>query len=310
MMSPAPLSAEELKSFHESENERIRLAFEATHEGRVAVRQRTELVDSLCLRLWRNLISEAQDGPASFCLVAVGGYGRRSLFPGSDVDLLFLCADQSVEREWKDGIRSLSQELWDLRLRVSPATRTLQECSHFDRENVEFTISLLDSRYLAGDLQLFNRLQQTVIPNLVVRERQPLVQRLAELSRARYAKFADTIFHLEPNVKDVPGGLRDYNVAWWLSLITALEKRRVPKQPEALIPDPWREEAGKALDFLFSARCFLHYRAGEETTTCFPGRRKTKRRRPAWEFPAARRGIPAPGCATTSAMPARSAAWP
>ncbi len=90
--------------------------------------------------------------------------------------------------------------------------------------NVEFSISLLDCRFLAGNRELFARLHDKIIPRLVMREAQPMIQRLVEVTRSRHAKYGNTVFHLEPNVKDCPGGLRDFNVAHWLLVISAMDK--------------------------------------------------------------------------------------
>ncbi len=252
-----------LRQLCDRENDSIRRDFEAYQDGRAAVRARSALVDSLAVQLWNSLIADDPGGTPAFCLAALGGYGRGTLFPGSDVDLLFLFADPDTERNSRDKIRSLCQELWDLRQRVSHTTRNLQECGRLDYENIEFTISLLDCRYLAGDTKLFAQLHQEVLPQLVVRERQPLVQELVELARERHAKFGETIFHLEPNLKDGLGGLRDYNVASWLAMIAHFEKH-LTSPPEALFPSPLRDEATRALDFMFAARCFLHNRAGRD----------------------------------------------
>jgi [protein-PII] uridylyltransferase len=260
----APSISGALRTFCDQENERIRSAFESYHDGRAVVRERTALVESVCTQLWRSLVAPAPEESPGFCLAAIGGFGRRALFPASDIDLLFLCADTAVEESRRTAIRAFCQELWDLRLRVSPATRLLTECGRLDYDNIEFTISLLDCRYLAGDPQLFARLREKVLPGVVIRERQPLVQRLSELSRARHAKYGNTIFQLEPNIKETPGGLRDYNLASWLSLISACEKRARHAQPEVLFPPPLRDESTRALDFLLAVRCFLHYRAGRD----------------------------------------------
>ena len=117
-------------------------------------------------------------------------------------------------------IPRMSQALWDLHLRVSPTTRSLAECGKLHRDNLEFNISLLDCRYLCGDAELFEQLHSRVIPKMVAREALELQQRLTDLTSARHNKYGHTIFHLEPNIKDYPGGLRDYQVACWLSLIS------------------------------------------------------------------------------------------
>ncbi len=157
--------------------------------------------------------------------------------------------------------------MWDLKLKLSPATRTLAECERFDPNNVEFAISLLDCRYVAGDRELFSRLREKVVPRLVVRECKNLIQNLGEITRGRHHKFGNTVFHLEPNVKDGPGGLRDYNVAYWLALISAMEKLRTWPDPKTLLPVSSRRLLDAALDFQMSARCFLHFRHGRHDNT-------------------------------------------
>ena len=244
----------------------IRQEFERTGEGRAAVLQRTHLVEDILRKLWLEIIHAADSGPPNLALLATGGFGRGWLFPFSDIDLLFLFADGHAEQAFKDPVRRFSQELWDLRLKLSPASRTLAECERFDPGNTEFTISLLDCRYLAGDRDVFRRLHDKVIPRLVTRESKALVQGLAEVTRTRHGKHGLTLYHLEPNLKEAPGGLRDYNVACWLALISAMDKLRV--WPEASsFRTPVREQMENALDFLMSTRCFLHFRHGRDDNT-------------------------------------------
>jgi len=256
-----------LRELYAAESARIREDFSAKGDGRSAVHGRTALIDSIALRLWKDLISADETGPENVALVALGGYGRRWLFPFSDVDILFLHAGGGPDRDLKQRLSSFSQEIWDLRLRLSPATRTFSECEKFDPNNVEFAISLLDCRYLAGDRSLFNRLHDQLIPKLVSRESRAIVQRLTDLTHGRYNKFGNTVFHLEPNVKDGPGGLRDYNLAHWLALIAAMEEQGAWPDEATLLP-PWlRGRFDSALDFLMSVRCFLHFRHGRDDNT-------------------------------------------
>jgi len=262
-MSTASLSSE-LRDLYTEESARIQQHFAVTGDGRAAVQQRTRLVEAIIQKLWQQIISAEENGPSGFALVALGGFGRGWLFPHSDVDLLFLHSNHESEPAYKDSIRRFSQELWDLRMKVSPTTRSLSECDRFDAANVEFTISLLDSRYLLGDRELFHRLHDKIIPRLVMREAQSLVQSLAEVTRSRHAKYGNTVFHLEPNVKDGPGGLRDYNVACWLALISAMDKLRDWPEARTLLPLSTRKQFDSALDFLMSVRCFLHLRQGRD----------------------------------------------
>jgi [protein-PII] uridylyltransferase len=253
----------ELRGSLNDESARIQREFAASGDGRAAVAQRTELIEGILQRLWVDLISPDADKPRNFALVATGGFGRGWLFPYSDIDLLFLFSDRSAEQAFKDNVRRFSQELWDLRLKLSPASRVLAECERYDPSNTEFTISLLDCRYLAGGHDLFARLHDKVIPKLVEREAGPLLQGLAEVTRERHGRFGQTVYHLEPNLKETPGGLRDYNVACWLALISAMDK--LHDWPEASsLRAPVRRQLDAALEFLMSARCFLHFRHGRD----------------------------------------------
>ncbi len=274
-MTTAPTVHNELRDLYARESAAIEQEFSVTGEGRSAVARRTALVDLIVQRLWNDSIinsdvhsdGDSTSGPKNFALVATGGFGRGWLFPYSDIDLLFLHAGGASEVEFKDPIRRFSQELWDLRLKLSPATRTVAECEKLDPNNVEFAISLLDCRYLAGDRDLYSRLHEKAVPRLVGRECHNLIQNLAEITRARHHKFGNTVFHLEPNVKDGPGGLRDYNVANWLALISAMEKLKVWPGAATLLPLSSRRALDAALDFQMSVRCFLHFRHGRHDNT-------------------------------------------
>jgi len=262
-MTAASLLISELRGSLAEESARIARDFAATGDGRAAVAQRTRLIEDILKRLWRDLVSADETAPREFALVATGGFGRGWLFPYSDIDLLFLYADRRGEETHKETVRRFSQELWDLKLKLSPSSRTLTECDRFDPNNTEFTISLLDCRYLAGDRDLFAKLHEKIIPKLLMREAKPLLQGLAEVTRERHGKFGHTIFHLEPNLKETPGGLRDYNVACWLALISSMGK--LGDWPHASsLRAPVRKQLDAALEFLMAARCFLHLRHGRD----------------------------------------------
>ncbi len=265
MMAASSLIGE-LRGSISDETARIQREFEATGDGRACVMQRTRMVEDVLARLWRDIVFPDDSKPANIALVATGGFGRGWLFPFSDIDLLFLYNDRESEQAFKDPIRRFSQELWDLRLKLSPASRTLSECERYDPNNTEFTISLLDCRYLAGDRDVFRKLHDKVIPRLIARESKTLLQGLAEVTRERHGKFGMTLYHLEPNLKEAPGGLRDCNVANWLALISAMDKLR--DWPEASsLRTPVRKQMDSAVDFLMSARCFLHFRHGRDDNT-------------------------------------------
>lgn len=256
-----PSSLASLRDFYGAESAKIRGVFEATGDGLGTVRARSALMDIVVTRLYDGLFPLR---PGDFCLVALGGYGRQVLFPHSDIDLLFLSADERIGRSHQNAVAAMVRLLWDLPLRLYRTSRTLAECSRFHPDNLEFSISLLDCRRLAGDASLFDRLRTVMLPGFVARERSDLLHHLAVVTRRRHVKHDCTIHHLEPNLKEAPGGLRDYHVASWLTLIVKLGKERRWVIPESAWPVALREEASRALEFLSSTRCFLHYRRGRD----------------------------------------------
>jgi [protein-PII] uridylyltransferase len=245
-----------LREFYLAETAHIRQSFEAEGDGMSAIRSRSDLVDNILRQTSEALVAAS---PGKVALVALGGYGRHSLFPFSDIDLMFLCVNDDAKGAARDGIRRMSQDLWDLRLKLSPTTRTLSECDRLDPENVEFSIALMDARFLAGDEEVFRRFKEEMFPAMMRREWQSLVRLLVERTQTRHEKYGRTIFHLEPNIKEGPGGLRDYNVACWLSLLDAVDGRG--SQAET------RPELEQAFDFLACVRTFLHYRSGRDDNT-------------------------------------------
>ena len=253
-----------LRDRYIEESARIASEFATNRDGREAITQRTVLVEQIVRDLWREFISPQENSPPGFSIVALGGFGRSWLFPHSDIDLLFLYADRGIEEQFRHPTRQFSQALWDLRLKFSPATRLLSECGRFDPANVEFAISLLDCRHLAGDMELFEQLHDRVLPKVIAGETRAMVQSLADVTRGRFEKYGNTVFHLEPNVKDTPGGLRDCSLALWLSLLSSMEQLQQWPDPKSLLPASARKQFEGAAEFLMSVRCFLHFRYGRD----------------------------------------------
>jgi [protein-PII] uridylyltransferase len=252
-----------LRQQHTQQGADLRAAFMRNGDGLAAVRLRTLQTESLIRQLWQEFAGGSA-APA-IAVVATGGFGRRELFPYSDVDVLFLCAQDSVERDFHDTIRAMTQAMWDVGLRASPATRTLKECDRIDPENLEFTISLLERRFLAGDQALYTRFEAELLPAAILRESGLLMENLCDMANARHAKYGHTIFHLEPNLKECPGGLRDHNLTEWLLLLGQLQATRA--WPAAAPVPMGQDDYEAAFDFLAAARCFLHYRSGRDTNT-------------------------------------------
>jgi [protein-PII] uridylyltransferase len=265
-MTPESLSLPRMRDAYQKETADLRLTFERSGDGSASLRRRSTLVDKIVRQLWTDL-AENQSEPANVTVVATGGFGRKELFPYSDIDILFLCANDSTERDCHEVIRTCTQAMWDIGLRASPATRTYKECDHVDPDNLEFVVSLLDRRYLCGDYALFKKLENDLLPSLVLREWNTIVQNLAEMARARHSKYGNTIFHLEPNIKECPGGLRDYHLSQWLNLLFSLQAQKAWPKASTNNFFAVHNDLESAFDFLAAARCFLHYRCGRDDNT-------------------------------------------
>jgi [protein-PII] uridylyltransferase len=185
---------------------------------------------------------------AGVALFAVGGFGRRELFPHSDIDLLIVPARDSAGPAVRDALSNFLRQLWDAGLRVSHAVHTPEECCELNERNVERAISLLDKRFLDGDAPLAARLEKNW-QRFLQAEGPGLMRHLCRITRARHLRFQNTIYHLEPNVKDGPGGLRDIQVLGWLRQLRGAE-------PDASLERP--------REFLSGLRRRLHEQAGRD----------------------------------------------
>jgi len=261
-MSSVVLAVDDLREQYTREMALVRQTCERTGDGTAAIRRRSAVVDRLLIEMWRRAFT-GQPVPNA-ALLALGGYGRKDLFPYSDIDVLFTFADEKTEVACKDAVRAIIQGMWDIGLRASPASRTVKEAGRFDPDNLEFTLATLDRRFLAGQFPLYQQLHQVVFPGLILSEWNTITQKLGEIARARHAKYGNTIFHLEPNIKDCPGGLRDYSLAVWFAVLFHLkETKEWPRQRGGVFQSA-RGDAEAAFDFLAAARCFLHFRHGRD----------------------------------------------
>ena len=208
-----------------------------------AIESRTAQVDGVVCAAFAEAL--AGNFPSGMAALAVGGFGRRELFPHSDVDVLLLTQNGMQAGALKGPVGVFVQKLWDAGLRLSHSVHTVEECCQLHEGNTELSISLIDRRFLAGDQALFLQLE-AAMPKFFRMHSRTLARHLAKLTRTRHGKFQHTIYHLEPNLKETPGGLRDLHVVHWLTKLNPLEA--VP-------------ELADARSFLFPLRYHLHVRS-------------------------------------------------
>ena len=169
--------------------------------GRHAMRQYSHRMDALVQQLY----AEAGSLTQSVAVFALGGYGRRELCLHSDVDLLILFAG-AIGREDERFLHAFLNPLWDLGLTIGHHVREVSEGAALDADNSEFLLALTDARSVVGDATL---LDQFLAASDVARTNSRTLDALKGLIAERHAKYNDTLYQLEPDVKEAPGGLRD-----------------------------------------------------------------------------------------------------
>ncbi len=194
-------------------------------------------------------------------VIAVGGYGRNEMAPQSDVDLLFLTPYKITA--WAESvIESSLYILWDLRLKVGHASRTIKDCMRLAREDYTIRTSLLEYRYLFGDETLANELRQTLHDDLFSSTGRDFVEaKLSERSE-RHKKQGGQRYVVEPNVKEGKGGLRDLQSLYWIAKYVHGVEDEVDLVKAGLFTQDELDTFDLAQDFLWTVRCHLHLVTG------------------------------------------------
>jgi len=189
-----------------------RKEFEQGTGAPALIRARSWQVDQLLQRAWSRFMGPAAE---QLALVAVGGYGRSELMPGSDVDLLILLPDNE-NNQFDQQITALLTFLWDTGLEVGHSVRTVQDCVEQSLADVTVVTNIMEARLLAGSEDLFQRMQQSTAPTKIWNSQDFFEVKSREQLR-RYKKYHDTAYNLEPNIKEGPGGLRDIQIIAWVA---------------------------------------------------------------------------------------------
>ncbi len=185
--------------------------FDAGRDIEVLVAEHAAFMDGVLCHLWQRHMPEG--APAA--LVAVGGYGRGELHPASDIDLLVLLS-APPDAALADRLEGFVTLLWDLNLEVGHSVRTLDDCVREAARDITVITNLMEARRLAGPPSLFQALNQAIAPTRIWPS-DAFFQAKWEEQQARWHKYGDTAYNLEPNIKENPGGLRDIQMIGWVT---------------------------------------------------------------------------------------------
>lgn len=195
-------------------------------------------------------------------VAAVGGYGRGTLAPGSDIDLLFVLPWKQTA--WGEQvIEFILYMLWDLGLKVGHATRSLDECVRMAKTDVTVRTAILEARIILGDEALFetlvNRFDQEVMRGTST---EFIHAKLAERDQ-RHTRQGESRYLVEPNVKEGKGGLRDLQTLFWISKYYYRVRTGEELVDKNVFTRAEFVSFAKAEDFLWAVRCHMHFQTGK-----------------------------------------------
>lgn len=253
------------KSALAATSEDLEARFKAGMPAMAAMEARSDAMDAVICALLDQAASKIF--PASnlttgerFAVIAVGGYGRATLAPFSDIDLLFLTPYKRASRV-EQMVEHVLYLLWDLGLKVGHATRTVEDCVRLAKTDMTIRTSMLEGRIIWGEEPLFEDLRDAFWNNVASDDLSFMTAKLEE-REDRHANYGDSRYLLEPNVKEGKGALRDLHALYWI----AKHHYRVEEVSELIergvLTAGERRRFRKAAEFFSTVRCHLHHWAG------------------------------------------------
>jgi [protein-PII] uridylyltransferase len=195
------------------------------------------------------------------CVAAVGGYGRGELAPFSDIDLLFVLPYKETARQ-EQVIEYILYMLWDLKLKVGQATRSIDECVRLARSDLTIRTAMLESRYLWGDRKLYNELRRRFYGEVADSTGPEFVEEKLAERDARHEKMGGSRYVLEPNIKEGKGGLRDLQTLYWIAKYLYKVDEVANVVDRGVLTKKEAHRFDRAHRFMWDVRCHLHFLAG------------------------------------------------
>ncbi|MBS6051369.1 MAG: bifunctional uridylyltransferase/uridylyl-removing protein GlnD [Haemophilus haemolyticus] len=217
------------------------------------IENRSDFYDALLIQLWQEIGLSEQQG---ISLIAVGGYGRREMFPLSDLDFLIL-VKQTPSQDIEEKITQFIQFLWDCGFEVGNSVRTLEQCESEGKQDITIATNLLEARFLAGNRPHFDALNE-LVKNADFWSKEDFFNAKVQEQIERYQRYHNTAYNLEPDIKYSPGGLRDLHLLHWVALrhSGALTLDAI-LQSGFIYPQEY-QQLQESRTFLFKVRFALH----------------------------------------------------
>ena len=257
------------KAFLKLENSQLQSLHRSGVGGREVCQARATLLDVLLRHILepvRARLEQAKTPPPNFALVAIGGYGRGELNPFSDIDIMFLHdSELSPGGKAKPQLGALTDgllyTLWDLGMKVGHSVRTVEDCVKVANSDMQSKTALIEARLVTGSKELFDRMQAVVTAKCVRGFEDAYIQARVTDQAARRAKFGNSPFMQEPNIKNGCGGLRDYQNLLWMAYFKYRTRTLDELEAKDLITEAEKKQLDTAYDYLLWTRNELHYAA-------------------------------------------------
>jgi len=246
-----PIAA--FKQLLKQKNDCLEAQFDPQQSVSGLLKEKSNFIDALLSGCWRHFMGRHAN---RISLIAVGGYGRRELFPYSDIDIVVLLDSDDIS-EYQEGLTQFFTFLWDMGLKPGHSIRTIRDCVENARADQTIMTSLMEVRLISGCEKLLEQLKEATSPDKIWPSDQFFVAKMAEQNQ-RFAKFHDTAYNLEPNIKEGPGGLRDMQVIAWVfkrHYNSATLKELIKY---GFLPESEYDELMAARDVLWRIRYALH----------------------------------------------------
>jgi [protein-PII] uridylyltransferase len=256
-----------LQAYLVSERARAEEALLKTGNGLQCARTLSGLMDTVVNAIYDTIIlklfiDDTKAAINAVSIVATGGYGRSTLAPGSDIDLLFVLSDDN--RELGEAItEGVLYILWDLKLKVGQAVRQIDECLRDSVSDYTARTALLEARWLAGNATLFEQLKQRFHDEVVKLSPREFVEAKLHERDQRIGKAGESRYLLEPNVKDGKGGLRDLqSLVWIFRYLAIAQQASFEHVRDELVNSREVKLFARCEDFLWRVRCHMHFLSG------------------------------------------------
>jgi [protein-PII] uridylyltransferase len=200
-------------------------------------------------------------GAEAISIAAVGGYGRGTLAPGSDIDLLFILPYKQTP--WGEQVTEyILYMLWDLGQKVGHAVRSVDDCLRMSKADMTVRTATLEARYLTGDKKLFDQLQSRFESEIMPKTGPEFIAAKMAEREERHKQMGNTRYVVEPNVKDGKGGLRDLNTLFWIGKYFYKVKTGAELVGKGVLSPEEYRLFQRAEDFLWAIRCNMHFLTG------------------------------------------------